>query len=173
MAVSLTRLDQSLRAADIPIDGVADITDAVSQPGWHTVTRSDNVVLRIDYQASATAQQISTGDNLAMAADLRSRTSRLMCSIYSDLLTLNTTQQTNAWSDLSSGTPKKYLLDTGINAAAIGALDWAVTDSGATDTALKNARLRIAAAYIQDNPTYLVNPTFDPTINVPGDQPTS
>lgn len=27
-----------------------------------------------------------------------------------------------------------------------------------------------AAAYVQDNPTYLVNPGFDPTINIAGDE---
>lgn len=106
-----------------------------------------------------------------MTFDLRDRKLRPLYAIYNDLVALTTTQQTNAWNDLSSGTPKKYLLDVGPNAAAIGALDWAVTDSGATGASLLHARLRVGAMYVQDNPSYLVNPAFDPSINVPGDQP--
>ena len=30
------------------------------------------------------------------------------------------------------------------------------------------AKIRDVAMYVQDNPGYLANPAFDPTINVPG-----
>jgi hypothetical protein len=93
---------------------------------------------------------------------------RTLLAIYTDLQALTAAQKTNVWTDLSSGTPKKYLQDVGRNAAAIAALDWAATDSGATGTALTAAKLRIGAMYVQDNPAYLINPSFDPTINVPG-----
>lgn len=93
---------------------------------------------------------------------------RALYQIYNDLAALTTTQQGNAWTDLSSGTPAKYLLDAGPNAAAIAVMDWVVKKSGAAGAALTDARLRIAAMYVQDNASYLVTPAFDPTINVPG-----
>lgn len=164
------RLDRALRAAGIPIDGVGDTTGGIPQPGWHIVTRGDGVVLRIDYQASATPAQIQQGDAIAMTFDLHNRGPRPLYAIYVDLQALSTAQKLEVWNDLSSGSPKKYLLGTGPNTAAIGALDWAVTDSGATGASLTAARLRIATAYVQDNPEYLVHPSFDPGINVPGDQ---
>lgn len=98
------------------------------------------------------------------------RKQRPLYAIYADLQALTAAQKTAVWSDLSSGTPKKYLTDAGPNAAAIGALDWAASDSGATGASLTAARMRITAAYCQDNPSYLVHPSFDATINVPGDQ---
>ncbi len=105
-----------------------------------------------------------------LAVQVPLRKPRRGYAIYADLMALTTLQKTNVWTDLSSGTPKKYLLDTGANTAAIAALDWAVTDAGATGAALTAAKLRIAAAYVQDNPAYLVNPSFDLSINVAGDQ---
>lgn len=98
------------------------------------------------------------------------RQPRALYAIYTDLQGLSATQKTTVWNDLSSGAPKKYLLDTGRNAAGIAALDWGVTDSGAAAASLLAAKLRLAAMYVQDNPRYLVAPAFDPTINVPGDQ---
>lgn len=164
------RLDRAIKAAGIPIDGVGDITGVTPQPYWHVVTRGDGVVLRIDYQASATPTQIQQGDAIAMTFDLHNRGPRPLYAIYVDLQALSAAQKIEVWNDLSSGSPKKYLLGTGPNTAAIGALDWAVTDSGATGASLTAARLRIATAYVQDNPEYLVHPSFDPGINVPGDQ---
>lgn len=166
----MIRLDRAIKAAGIPVDGEADITGQFIQPNWHVVTRGDGVVLRIDYQSSATPAQIQQGDSIAMTFDLHDRGPRPLYAIYIDLQALSTTQKTEVWTDLSSGSPKKYYTDVGPNAAAIAALDWAASDSGATGAALTSARLRITASYVQDNPTYLVNPSFDPGINVPGDQ---
>lgn len=92
-------------------------------------------------------------------------------TIYTNLKALTVAQQTAIWNDISSGVPAKYLLDTGPNTAAIAALDWSVTDSGAMGAALTAARFRIVTCYVQDVPKYLVNPIFAPTVNVPGDQP--
>ena len=171
-STGLVRLTTAIKAQGIPIDGVADITLSPPpyQPNWHVVTRGDGSIFRIDYQASATPAQIQQGDSITATFDLHDRGPRPLYAIYTDLQALSTTQKTEVWTDLTSGTPKKYFLDTGPNAAAIGALDWAATDSGATGAALTAARIRIAAFYVQDNPNYLVNPSFDPGINVPGDQ---
>ena len=168
----VAKLSQALTSAGIPIDGVGDITGTSTPypPNWHTVTQSGGKILRIDYKSTATTAQIQQGDSIASTYDLSNKGPRPLFNIYTDLQALTATQKTNVWNDLSSGTPKKYFLDTGTNTAAIVALDWAATDSGATGAALTAARLRITAMYVQDNPHYLVNPTFDNTINVAGDQ---
>jgi hypothetical protein len=48
---------------------------------------------------------------------------------------------------------------------------WMAVHSGASAASLNEARVRMIAAGVQDNPRYLVNPAFDPTINVLGDEP--
>lgn len=98
------------------------------------------------------------------------KTRRSLIDIYQDLGALTAGQKGAVWGDLGSGSPRKYLLTDGLNTAAIGALDWSATDSGAVGNALTAARMRIAAMYTQDHPDYLVHPAFDPSINVPGDQ---
>jgi hypothetical protein len=174
MALSsgLVRLDQALKAAGIPVDGEADISLSPPpyQSNWHVLTRRDGVILRIDYQATATAAQIQQGDALAMTFDLGDRGPRPLYAIYTDLQALSIAQKAEVWADLSSGQPKKYFLDAGPNAAAILVLDWAANDSGATGPALNGAKLRLMAFYVQDNPDYLVRPSFDPGIVIPGDQ---
>lgn len=100
------------------------------------------------------------------------RQKRDLIDIYFDLRDNLSTQNKNAiWTDISRGTPRKYFVGPGDNKASIVALDWSVSDSGATGTALTNARLRLVAMYVQDNPKYLVNPAFAPGVNVPGDTP--
>lgn len=86
--------------------------------------------------------------------------------IYNALNALTNSQKTAIWNDISSGSPAKYLLSEGIGASGIAVLDWAVRDSGATGASLTNARLRIVALYLLDNPLYLKNPSFDLTINL-------
>ena len=118
-----------------------------------------------------TSPQSTRLGNLVTAWDPRPRIDRPLYQIYNDLSALTTTQQSNIWTDFSSGTPPKYLLDAGDNAAAIVVLDWVVRKSGATGAALLDAKLRAVTMYVQDNVDYLVTPAFDTTINVPGDMP--
>lgn len=104
----------------------------------------------------------------------KARFLRTLLSIYTDLLTLTdgvNGQKAKVWADLSSGTPAKYLTDAGADADGIACLDWAVRFSGLGVAAVTDAKLRLAAIYCRDNPNYLVHPTFDPSINVLGDQP--
>jgi hypothetical protein len=116
------------------------------------------------------AEQTTLANIVSAATPPAPRVPRTLVAIYTDLQALTAAQKTSVWTDLSSGTPRKYLAGAGRNAAAIAALDWAATDSGATGNALTAARLRVAAMWCQDNPTYLVNPDFLPAVNVPGDQ---
>lgn len=171
MTPGLLKLHGALVAAGVPLAGVADVTGQVPAAGWYTVARPDGKTLRIDFGAGVTPAQESTAAFLAQTFTLGDRAPRTLAGIYGDLKALTAAQKTNVWADLAAGTPPKYLTDEGPNAAAIGVLDWAATDAGATGAALTAARLRIAAAYCQDNPGYLVQPPFDPSINVAGDQP--
>ena len=80
--------------------------------------------------------------------------------IHQDCLALSKQQQDEVWNDLNSGTPPKCLATVHGMTPAIFV---AYIGTGA------DAHMRIAALYVQDYPTYLVNPPFDPTINIPGE----
>jgi hypothetical protein len=154
----------ALVAAGIPVDTVA------MSPG--------NVgPMIVTYQRTATPQQIAQGGVIVAAYGLLPRAPRQPLAVYADLLALTPQQQANVWTDLSSNvvvgtlTVKKYLTDVGPNFSGIAALDWALSDSGATGLALTHARMRIAMVFVIDNPTYLVTPAFDPTITLWGAAP--
>src|SRR5262245_53212174 len=146
-------LTTQLEAKGIPVVGV-------SGPPW-----------TVDYGAAATAGQIAQGDAIAAAFDGKDRKYRALWQIYQDIVALSGAQKTKIWTDLSGGTPKKYLKDTGINAAAVMALDWAVADSGAMGTALTSAQQRIMTFVVQDFCFYLDQPVFDNTISILGIEP--
>jgi hypothetical protein len=147
-----------LKTAGLP---VLDIQTSSAYSGQIIVVSSSQL----------TVGQSTQMGNLVTAWDPRPRAERPLYAIYNDLAALTITQQGNVWADFSAGTPPKYLLDAGDNAAAIVVLDWVVRASGVSGAALLGAQLRAVAMYVQDNVSYLVAPAFDPTINVPGDMP--
>lgn len=177
--IALERLQNELVAAGVPQAIVSNrlcVNPGANRqpvtPSDTIVRNSDGVRIAIDWpDAAAQTAYLSTATTVIQAHDGTPRRPRPLYAIYADLNALSNAKKTAVWNDLSSGTPKKYLAGSGDNAAAIGALDWAVTDSGASGAALTAARLRIAAAYVQDYPGYLVNPGFDPSIAVSGDEP--
>jgi len=86
---------------------------------------------------------------------------RMLWNLWSQLNGLSTKQQNNITADLQTGSPpKQFAVEQENTSAAFSS--WQAS-SGATMTS--------AAFYVQDNPTYLINPAFDPTINVPGWEP--
>ena len=98
---------------------------------------------------------------------------RRLFDIYTDIGNLTAGQQSAIWTNLDAGNPPLWATDDGDNAAAIMVLHWAVANSGASTANVNNAKRRLAALYVQDNPTYLVLPTFDPAVsgvNIPGDE---
>jgi hypothetical protein len=151
------------------------IHDALAFAGIPTIGVSlspDNALpVIVTYAQSVTDIQLDQAEAIVANYGDVPRVKRAGYLIYGDLQALTNAQKTAVWTDLSEGSPRKYLRDAGPNAAAIAALDWSANDSGAVGASLTSARMRIAAAYVQDNPTYLVQPAFDPTINVAGDQP--
>lgn len=153
--IDTARLDTALRAAGLPIDGLG----------------VDGETVNIFWQTQPTQQQLDTA--AAIAADpywKYARRQRSLWDIAGDLNALTAQQKTNVWNDLSAGTPARYKLDVGTNAGAISVLDLILAVSGLTGANLTNARLRLAACYVQDNPAYLKTPGFDGTINVLGDE---
>lgn len=91
-------------------------------------------------------------------------------AIFAALSALTGPQKTAVWADLTGGSPAKWTSDRGPNAAAIlMCVGITVSLAGAMTAAqLTDMKVRAVAAYVLDNPLYLVNPAFDPTINVPG-----
>ena len=155
---NLAALGSQLQAAGLP---VTDVQTSGAYTGQVIVVSSTDL----------TGTQSTQMQSIVSAFDLRPRIPRPLYAIYNDLVALTTTQQANIWADISSGTTPKYLLDAGPNTAALVVLDWAVRSSGAIGAALTAAKFRAVAIYVQDNPTYLIAPTFDATINVAGDMP--
>lgn len=148
-------LHAALTAAGIPIDGVARLTDGS---------------VRIDFQATATSQQKTDAAAMAAAWDWTPRQPRRLYDIWQALNALSAGQQSAIWTDITSGTPPKWALAEGDNAGAILALHWSALNSGATTANLNDAKRRLVAMYCQMYPNYLIHPSFDSTINVPGDE---
>lgn len=94
---------------------------------------------------------------------------RSLLAIYQDLDGLSTAQKSAVWTDFTSGSPPRWSLDEGADAGTVMALSVPAIDlTGLTTAVQLVARLKMVAAFVRDNPLYLVNPAFDPTINVPG-----
>lgn len=114
---------------------------------------------------------------------LVSRKSRTMFAISANIFALTGTlptptagtQKANIILDLFTGNiatgSQKWQQDAGLNAAALAAVYASLTASNGLTTFNAAQQLIMAAMYTQDNPGYLVNPSFDPTINIAGDQP--
>lgn len=149
-------LHRQIVAAGVPIFGVARLSVA---PGY-----------RIDYNGATPAQQ-TTAESIAAGFDWTSRRPRLLFNIRADIVALTTAQKNAIWTDLSSGTPPKWALDPGPNAAALAVLQFCATTGTLSAADITEAKVRAAAMYAQDNPRYLVSPSFDATINVAGDEP--
>lgn len=107
-----------------------------------------------------------TNDQLTAAGFVLTKTQlKSLYALGTAIAALTTAQQNNIWADLFGGTPPKYQSDVGPNAAAIGAVYLCTTTPGVFTAPQK---IGIAAFYVQDNPGYLIQPSFDPTINISG-----
>jgi len=148
-------LHRDLVHAGIPIVGVGG-------PPWV-----------VSYDPSATQAQIDQGNSMAASFDGKGRQARLLTAIYNDVRVLTTAQLGRVWADIAAAVPeapRKYLADAGPNAAALFVMDWVVYVQAPTGAQLTAARNNIIAQFVQDNPLYLVTPSFDSTITVYGDE---
>lgn len=153
MAYDLAKIHEACVAAGLPVATV----------------RSGNPPT-IVWEGTPTAQQIAAAEAIINDPLLQIRRLRTLYAIYQSLNSLTAGQKTAVWADLSAGTPPKYFTSTGSNDASILVLYWAITFMGLTGNPLLAARISMTAMYVQDNPGYLRNPPFDPTINVSGDE---
>ena len=168
---AVQNIDTALRDAGIPIDGVGDAGPPPWPAGWHVVGRADALAVRVDYQASATADQIEQGDQIVRTTDLAPRQPRSLWAIYDDIALLSAEQQNNIRQDIR---PDQYaklrtLLPPQDGPALV--LHWCVTSTGPSDADKLDAQMRMATMISQQQPGYLVNPEFDPTISISGDEP--
>lgn len=103
---------------------------------------------------------------------------RTVFAIYTQLVTLTTTQQDAITADLQvSSLSGKWTELKPPQDAPAAAFRWAaVSLSGATANEKRQAAGWIVAMWCQQNPKYLVNPTFHASlagVNIPGDEPIS
>lgn len=100
------------------------------------------------------------------------RRPRKLLDIFNGINALTNAQKAAVWNDISSGSPPKWSTDYGVNAGSIMTLHFlSVSVNGLSSSEKVQAQIRLVALYVQDNPNYLVNPPFSPTVNVPGDEP--
>jgi len=128
----------------------------------------------ITYDPAATQAQRDQGDALAAAHDGKSRVYRSLTDVRGGIQALTATQLSNTWANLSGATPtapRKYLDDTGPNAATIFLWDWVLYVSGPTTAQQKAGQISLIATYVTDYPYYLDHPPFDNTIAVLGVAP--
>lgn len=146
------RLELTLTALGIPFSG----------------TSYDGTTFTVSYPANATQAQITQGNNLAATWPNTVYQSRTLVDLVNALSTLTGTQQTNIVNNLFVGNPLRVLMDAGPDTAAIGVLYYITQITTLPVSSINLAKLYAAAMYVQDNPTYLISPSFDVTINVAG-----
>lgn len=107
----------------------------------------------------------ANSDLTAAGFTLAKTTLKSLYALGTAIAALSTSQKTNLFAALFSGTPPLYQSDIGPNAAAIGAVYLCTATPGVFT---QPQQIGIAAFYVQDNPGFLVAPSFDPTINISG-----
>ncbi len=95
---------------------------------------------------------------------------RTPAALYAALSALSGTQKGNIWTAFGAGSPALWSTDDGPNAGAIGVGFGIVSNLAASmnATQLTDMKIRAVVCYVLDNPQWLVQPAFDPSINVPG-----
>jgi hypothetical protein len=145
----LPYVDAALRAAGIPIYGVD----------------SNGVVA---YQPSATQAQQTQGAAIVATFPTGSVVLRTPYALAVAIAALTTGQWNNIVADLFSGNPAKWQVGAS-EAMSAGAM-FAITNTGVITFGNKFQQVTMTALYVRQFPYYLVTPSFDSSINVPGYQ---
>jgi hypothetical protein len=116
----------------------------------------------------ASPAQLAAADAVLASFPLAGKSKRTLLEIGTDLNALTVAKKNAIWTDFTSGNPQRWMTDDGPNAAAIACLHLMATEAGLSAAGILAAKLRAVAMYVWDHPRYLVNPEFDPTINIPG-----
>lgn len=140
------------------------------------VQRNDGAIispdpLNRDWQAflawnQANGNPINPAGTITPAAGIRSTLNLMYGGDGKAFLSgLTALQKTNIWTDFTSNS--RWKTDVGNNTNMLLMLGGMALDGIISATTL-NAKYFAVALYVQDNPSYLVTPIFDATINVPG-----
>jgi len=123
------------------------------------------------YAPDATPEEIAKGDDICATWPNTDYEARPLWDIKTQLQQLPYDQLQSIFDDLWQGQPPKLLQAESIHMPGMFALYcvWQFTNTGAVDA--DSARIYGTAMYAQDNPIYLINPAFNPIIDVPGWQP--
>lgn len=146
------------------------------QGGGYPAPGQPATAVSIGFDPDITPAQVTTLNAVVAAHNGQPRRARRVAAIYADLTGLTATQQDAILADLqvSQVQGKWSQLSPPQDAPAAG-LRWsAVSLSGATAGEKRQAGGWIAAMWCQQNPKYLVNPTFHASlsgVNIPGDEP--
>lgn len=157
--------------AKLNADGtLTDIRSGPQQPGGVWPDGSQDVPL-VTMPTSPTGTKYTYDSQNQLAVPVAARKPRRPYDVAVAIAGLSTAQWNNVVADLFAGSPAKWQLDNGPYAVSIGAGACFAIQSNGAFLFNKFQQFDLAAIYCVDNPTYLVNPSFDPTINIPGDQP--
>lgn len=103
-----------------------------------------------------------------LAIPVQMRKSRLPNDILADLFSLTDLQRDAIRTDINSGTPSKWRL----SASPVVWAEAPIFRNAPVGSDLRKESLCMALVfYCIENPNYLVNPSFDATINISGDEP--
>ena len=161
------QLDGEIIAAGLP-------APAYLNGSGYTGPGSPATDIEIAYAAPLDAAQKALLDQtVANHVPAGPRRPRLIFDVYHDIGALTGSQKTKIWADLQSGTPPKWTQDRGPNAADLHILWLLATQLSVVNTAAdkQTCQAMLMSIYTVDNPTFLVHPAFDTTINIPGDEP--
>jgi len=128
----------------------------------------------VHYPPDATPDQIAQGDAIAATWPNTDYITRLCWDILQDLQQMQPEWQQQIFNDLwAAQWPPKIAQTEGANFPGIWSLYCTWVTVTTTPAEADQARLYGTALYIQDWPAYLMNPTFNPQIYLPGVEPYS
>lgn len=159
------------------LGGLVGQCQAAGLPVLYANGSPDAGMVHLVHDRALTQPEQSQEASIVASYDGRRRQPRPLWAIRADVQALTSTQWTKVWADLSAAVvgppavPRKYLTDYGTNAGPIFVFDWALYVSGPTAAQQKAGQISLTAMYVQDQPSYLVHPPFDPSISIPGDEP--
>jgi hypothetical protein len=152
--------------ASLPVTGIIIGPQTGTDPKitWYTI---QGVSVGVVWSVVPTQTQSNQASSILTVLDPRPKVSRSLFAIYNDLVALTVAQKTNVWTDLTSGSPQKITM-TGNDTVF---LLWRIASNASLPAAtITDMKLTAATYYVRDNPRYLVQPSFDSSINVAGDQ---
>jgi len=112
----------------------------------------------------------ATIDNLIAGWSWENWSPRGLYSIFDDVNALTAGQRANIQTNVQSNQFAQVRALRPPQDGAAMALHWSMRLNAGTATERTDACMRLACMISQQNPSYLVNPAWDVTINVPGEE---